>query len=177
MPPSCWISLVLQILGAGYLRLKLGWEMSQMSHPMISDTYADWLEVLEQAIVNFSCASGTIHLLNKETGLLELAAQKGIPPFLMDKIQHIPLGKGIAGCAAQRMEPVQLCNLQEDGGGVARPDAVATKVSGALAVPMRDASGTLRGVIGIGKMEAYEFTEAEVQRFQAHADQLTAALP
>ena len=78
----------------------------------------------------------------------------------MDKVERIPMGKGIAGAAAERMEPVQLCNLQTDTSGVARPRAKKTKVGGSVAVPI-DMGGLLMGTLGIGKLEPYEFTPLE----------------
>jgi putative methionine-R-sulfoxide reductase with GAF domain len=95
-----------------------------------------------------------------------LVTQHGIPPhvlpMLLPKIDNIPFGKGIAGCAAQRKEAVQLCNLQEDLGGVAKPDARKTNVQGALAVPIIGTDGKVIGVLGIGKMQPYEFNDSEV---------------
>ena len=80
----------------------------------------DWSAVLAQVLRNFDCVTGTIHRTDPSTGLLELIAHQGIPPqvqpMLLPKISSIPFGRGIAGCAAQRKEAVQLCNLQEDLG-------------------------------------------------------------
>ena len=126
----------------------------------------DWHAVLVKVLENFQCVTGTIHRTDPSTGLLMLATQHGIPPqvlpMLLPKIDNIPFGKGIAGCAAQRKEAVQLCNLQEDLGGVAKPDARKTNVQGALAVPLVGADGKVLGVLGIGKMQPYEFNDSEV---------------
>ena len=133
----------------------------------------DWHAVLVQVLENFACVTGTIHRTDPSTGLLMLVTQHGIPPhvlpMLLPKIDNIPFGKGIAGCAAQRKEAVQLCNLQEDLGGVAKPDARKTNVQGALAVPIVGADGKVIGVIGIGKMQPYEFNESEVADLSAVA--------
>jgi len=126
----------------------------------------DWHAVLVQILENFACVTGTLHRTDPSTGLLMLVTQHGIPPqvlpMLLPKIDNIPFGKGIAGCAAQRKEPVQLCNLQEDLGGVAKPDAQKTNVQGALAVPIVGSDGKVIGVLGIGKMQPYEFNDSEV---------------
>jgi L-methionine (R)-S-oxide reductase len=126
----------------------------------------DWHAVLVKILENFACVTGTIHRTDPSTGLLILVTQHGIPPhvlpMLLPKIDNIPFGKGIAGCAAQRKEPVQLCNLQEDLGGVAKPDAQKTNVQGALAVPIVGSDGKVIGVLGIGKMQPYEFNDSEV---------------
>ena len=126
----------------------------------------DWHAVLVQILENFACVTGTLHRTDPSTGLLMLVTQHGIPPhvlpMLLPKIDNIPFGKGIAGCAAQRKEPVQLCNLQEDLGGVAKPEAQKTNVQGALAVPIVGRDGKVIGVLGIGKMQPYEFNDSEV---------------
>ena len=57
---------------------------------------------------------------------------------------------------------MQVCNLQTDQSGVVRPGAKMTQMEGSLAVPMLD-GGALRGVLGIAKPVAYEFTAAETQ--------------
>ena len=126
----------------------------------------DWHAVLVQVLNNFACVTGTLHRTDPATGLLMLVTQHGIPPqvlpMLLPKIDNIPFGKGIAGCAAQRKEAVQLCNLQEDLGGVAKPDARKTNVQGALAVPIVGSDGKVIGVLGIGKMQPYEFNVHEI---------------
>jgi signal transduction protein with GAF and PtsI domain len=133
----------------------------------------DWPAVLVRVLENFACVTGTIHRTDPTTGLLTLVTQHGIPPhvlpMLLPKIDNIPFGKGIAGCAAQRKEAVQLCNLQEDLGGVAKPDAQKTNVQGALAVPIISANGKVVGVLGIGKMQPYEFNDSEVADLNAVA--------
>lgn len=120
----------------------------------------DWQQLLVDIIKAFDCTTGTIHILDKGTGLLELKAHEGIPPSLLPKMNSIPIGKGMAGIAAERKEPVEMCNLQTDGSGVARPAARETKVEGSIAVPML-LNGDLFGTLGIAKPVPYDFTEEE----------------
>ncbi len=140
----------------------------------------DWHAVLVKVLENFACVTGTIHRTDPTTGLLALVTQHGIPPqvlpMLLPKIDNIPFGKGIAGCAAQRKEAVQLCNLQEDLGGVAKPDAQKTNVQGALAVPILGADGKVIGVLGIGKMQPYDFSEAEIADLNKVAELISAKI-
>jgi signal transduction protein with GAF and PtsI domain len=140
----------------------------------------DWHAVLVKVLENFACVTGTLHRTDANTGLLMLLTQHGIPPhvlpMLLPKIDNIPFGKGIAGCAAQRKEAVQLCNLQEDLGGVAKPDAQKTNVQGALAVPIVGADGKVIGVLGIGKMQPYDFTATEIAELNKVADLVSAKL-
>jgi len=124
-------------------------------------TTINWEEVLSEIISSFDCTTGTIHFLDTKTSLLKLKAQIGIPPFLIPKLSEIPIGKGMAGIAAERREPVEMCNLQTDSTGVARPAAKETKVEGSIALPMLH-DGTLFGTLGIAKPVPYDFTEEEV---------------
>lgn len=117
---------------------------------------------LREAMAEFGCQTGTLHRAEGEW--LHLVAMAGVPEFLLDKISLIPFGKGIAGVAAETKAPVELCNLQQDLGGVAKEDARKTGVSGSLAVPIMAESGEVLGTLGIGKAEPYEFSLAEKQR-------------
>ncbi len=83
---------------------------------------------LEDVLAHFQAVVGTIHLLDPATNLLQMAAQQGVPDGLRPKVQTIPIGKGMGGLAAQRREPVQVCNLQTDASGVAKPSAKETGV-------------------------------------------------
>ena len=66
----------------------------------------------------------------------------------------------MAGIAAERRKPVEMCNLQTDDSGVARPSAKDTKVEGSLAAPLIY-NETLYGTIGIAKPIPYDFTQDE----------------
>lgn len=121
----------------------------------------DWQKVLNETIDHFHCSTGTLHFLKPNTTMLELKAQKGIPDFLIPKVSQIPIGKGMAGIAAERMKPVEMCNLQTDDSGVARPAAKETKVEGSLAAPLIY-EGKLYGTIGVAKPVTYDFTESEM---------------
>lgn len=116
--------------------------------------------VLDELLHHFQCSAGTIHLL-AGSGFLELAAQRGLPEVVVGKITTIPIGKGMAGIAAERREPVQVCNLQTDTSGVVRPGARDTKMEGSLAAPMIGADGAIKGTLGIAKPVPYEFTPEE----------------
>jgi hypothetical protein len=62
---------------------------------------------------------------------------------------------------------VELCNLQQDLGGVAKPDARKTGVSGSLAVPVfAPESDFVIGTLGIGMVVPHEFTDLEKRRLE-----------
>lgn len=120
-----------------------------------------WSSWLQQTLDHFDCTTGTIHVLNESTGILHLKAQVGVPEFLLPKMSAIPIGKGMAGIAAERKEPVQVCNLQTDASGVVRPGAKDTQVEGAITIPLlRDTK--LYGTLGIAKKEPHEFSDLEI---------------
>lgn len=123
-------------------------------------TAVHWQQLLSDIISSFDCSTGTIHIFDNESKLLKLQAEVGIPPFLLPKMTIIPIGKGMAGIAAERRQPVEMCNLQTDDSGVARPAAKETKVEGSIAVPML-LDGNLYGVFGIAKPVPYDFTAEE----------------
>jgi putative methionine-R-sulfoxide reductase with GAF domain len=148
-------------------------------HPDLSPDFvsADSPLAALQAILSvFDCQSGSLHWLNPSNSLLELHAHIGIPEFLIPKISQIPLGKGIAGVAAETLQPVELCNLQEDGGGIAKPSAKLTQVQGSLAVPIL-INQKLYGTLGIGKSTPYSFTDHEKDLLSLYASSLYQHFP
>jgi L-methionine (R)-S-oxide reductase len=121
---------------------------------------SDTQSILDATIQFFGCQAGTVHWLDPQSGTLKLAAHRNIPPPIAEIVATVPIGKGIAGLAAQRREPVSLCNLQTDTSGQARPAAKTTGMEGSLAVPML-VSGELRGVLGIAKATPHDWTDEE----------------
>ena len=130
---------------------------------LLKESAPDWQAIVDAAIVEFAGCTGTLHRLDPADDLLKLIAQRGVPEFVLSKIAVIPVGKGIAGVAAERREPVELCNLQTDLGGIAKPDARKTNVQSSLAVPCLH-NGELRGTLGVGLMTAHDFTDEEKSR-------------
>ena len=121
---------------------------------------ADMDGTLERILEQLGCATGTIHRLGP-AGQLELVAQRGLPDQLLPRVQSIPIGKGMAGLAAQRREPVQVCNLQTDCSGSAQPAARMTGMGGSIAVPVL-AGDELCGVLGVATAAAHEFSPEEI---------------
>jgi L-methionine (R)-S-oxide reductase len=117
--------------------------------------------VLDDVLQHFDCVVGSIHGVDPQSGMLTLKAHCGLPDALLDKVRLIPIGKGMAGLAAQRREPVQVCNLQQDSTGVAKPSARETQMAGSVAVPILF-DQSLRGTLGIAKPVEHEFDAAEL---------------
>jgi L-methionine (R)-S-oxide reductase len=81
----------------------------------------------------------------------------------------------MAGLAWERDQIVATCNLKEDKSGDVRPGAKAVDAQAALAIPVRDASGNLRAVVGIAFLGEREFSEEELAAFEAAAASLPEA--
>jgi len=123
---------------------------------------------LAALLEKLGCVVGTLHRLNPESQMLELVVQQGLPDSLLATVATIPIGKGMAGLAAERREPVQVCNLQTGTSGDARPGAKATGMEGSIATPIIVA-GELRGTLGVAKPIAYEFSSEEIRDLKAIA--------
>lgn len=136
-------------------------------------TEATFTEALKIILAAFNSETGTIHKLDANTQLLQLTAQVGLPPFMLDVVKTIPVGKGIAGATAARVEPVTMCNLQTDTSGVAKPGAKQTGLGGALCVPIRTGD-KITGTLGIGTQRPYEYTAAETRLLEEIAGILCA---
>jgi GAF domain-containing protein len=132
-------------------------------------------KILRDTLAQFNSETGTIHRLDAQTQLLHLVAQVGLPPQLLDIVQTIPVGKGIAGETAAKNLPVTICNLQTDTSGVAKPGAKQTGVGGALCVPIRE-GGNVIGTLGIGTRREHEYSAKEINALQEISDRVASLL-
>lgn len=131
-------------------------------------SYQSWLE-------SFASAQGgmaaTVHLRRGEA--LELVAALNIPPPVVDAVRVVPRGKGMAGIALTTREPVQTCNLQTDQSGHIQPGARSVPVRASVALPVLDAAGEVRAVVGIAFLHEGELTAEMTRNLMA----AVAALP
>ena len=136
-----------------------------------------WNAELAAILEEFNCQTGTLHRCPPDGPELELVTQIGVPDALIGVISQIPFGKGIAGAAAETREPVELCNLQQDLGGVAKPYARKTQVSGSLAVPVfHPDGGQVIGTLGVGMQDPHDFSDEEKERLAGHAQAIAPRL-
>lgn len=127
----------------------------------LNEPSIDWEHFLSEVLYYFGCSTGTIHFLDSGPNLLRLKAQIGIPDSMISRLTEIPVGKGMAGAAAEQRKAIEMCNLQIDSSGIAKPSAKQTKVEGSIAAPMLF-DGSLYGTLGIGKTVPYDFSKEEV---------------
>jgi len=126
-----------------------------------------WLEGFVQA---HGGVAGTVHTLSADDAdLLVMGASFNIPPPVVAVTQRIPRGKGMAGLALERNTPVQTCNLKSDDSGDVRPGAKAVAAHAAVALPVHDAAGTVRAVVGIAFPDERELGDSELATLAAAA--------
>lgn len=128
---------------------------------------------LEGLIEKHGAVAGTVHVM--ADGILKLAASVNIPPKVIELTQEIPRGKGMAGLAWERLAPVQTCNLKDDDSGDVRPGAKAVNAKAAVAMPITDADGEVRAVVGLAFMFERDLEDAEVAEMTADASALPGA--
>ena len=117
-------------------------------------------EALDLTIAHFHADSGTIHMLEADGALHLKAASKGLPEAVLAAVRRVPVGKGMAGLAVERAEPVGACNIQTDVSGSVRPGAKATGMEGAVVVPIFEGEAAV-GALGIGNRAERNFSSEE----------------
>ncbi len=142
----------------------------------VRDVAGDPTRALELTLAGLDADTGTLHSLGSDGRLHLRAWAGGIPEPLLDIIRIIPVGKGIAGLAVERKQPVDLCNLQTDNSGQARPRAKETGVKGSICVPLM-AGDEAVGALGVATVREREFTEEETDLLLAIGRILAGARP
>lgn len=126
---------------------------------------------LESVIAELDAVAGTVHVQRGED--LFLTAAHNIPPQVVAIVAQVPHGKGMAGVAQVRKQPVQTCNLQTDETGNIKPGAKAVNAQSAVALPVLDDAGAVRAVVGFAWSKEGEIGSAEEQAMM----KIAAALP
>lgn len=124
------------------------------------------LELLSAILSDFRAESATLHALAAD-GALHLRAAIGIPEPVLAIVATVPVGKGMAGLAAERRCPVNSCNIQQDSSGDVRPGARATGLAGSVCVPVLGPDGALLGTLGVATRAERTFTPDEEQTLMA----------
>ena len=104
-------------------------------------------QFLESLLERLGGVAGTVHEQRGDD--LYLTAAQNIPPPVVAIVAHVPRGKGMAGVAQVKKEPVQTCNLQTDDSGTIKPGAKAVGAQAAIALPVLRDDGEVRAVVGV----------------------------
>lgn len=122
---------------------------------------------LESFIAEQDGIAGTVHVQRGED--LYLTAAHNIPPPVVAIVAHVPHGKGMAGVAQVKKQPVQTCNLQTDQTGNIKPGAKAVNAQAAVALPVLNDLGEVRAVVGIAWSKEGEIGAEEEQAMMKRA--------
>ncbi len=114
--------------------------------------------------------AGSVHRMAGNE--LALAASVNLPPPVIEAVRRVPMGRGMAGQAAETKRPFQTCNLKADPSATVRPGARSVSAQAAVALPLLDASGTVRAVVGIAFAREGEIADAELRRLSDAAARL-----
>ena len=117
-----------------------------------------WLETF---VRDSGGIAGTVHTLTSPDELT-LAAAVRIPEPVKHIIARVPRGKGMAGLALERDEPISTCNIKTDATGQVRPGARMVDARAGVALPVHDASGKVRAVVGVAFTDEKALSESEL---------------
>lgn len=133
--------------------------------PSLDEQVQTWLT---QFLTAHEAAAGTVHVVNDDRATLALVAAVNIPPQVQSVTATVARGKGMAGLAWEREQPVSTCNLQEDDSGDVRPGAKAVDAQAAVALPIARA-GEVRAVVGLAWMDGRVLDEDDLERLRTAA--------
>ena len=124
----------------------------------IGDPHATLQLILGEVVDFFRATSGSIALVNPDTGRLEIEVQRGLPPDTNDVA--LRLGQGITGWVAFYGRPQLVTDVAADPRYISlRPD-----VRCEMAAPM-EANSQIIGVINLDSDRLGGFTEADLALF------------
>jgi signal transduction histidine kinase len=136
----------------------------------MSDPREALTTILSVLIEVLNASSGTISLLNPDSGKLEIEVQQGLPPD-SDEVA-LRLGQGITGWVAFHGRPQLVSNVSADP----RYIALRPEVRSEMAVPMLEGGGQVLGVINLDSDTLGGFTEADLVFFIRLTEEATAVM-
>ena len=126
-------------------------------------------QILDVIIGHFQASSGSIALLNPDTGRLEIEAQRGLPADYHDVV--LRLGQGITGWVAFHGRAQLVADVTRDTRYVRiRPSVLAE-----MAAPM-DENGQVLGVINLDSDTAGAFDEDDLALLVRFTEEVTAVM-
>lgn len=130
------------------------------------------MEWLRGLLAKHGAVAGTVHAVSGDH--LAMVAAVNIPPKVQEVTATIPMGKGMAGLAWEQDRPIQTCNLKEDASGAVKPGAKAVDARAAVALPVHDAAGAVRAIVGLAWLDERELPDDVVAAIASDAASLEA---
>jgi signal transduction histidine kinase len=150
-------------LRAEYERLKLLYQVSQRIHATLEPQPALEL-ILREAVRLTRASSGSVVLINPNTGFLEIQATHGLPGGA--ERLRLKVGEGLTGWVARTGRPARVDAVSRDP----RYVPLRPRVGSELAVPL-EVAGQLRGVINVDSDRRGAFTVADQELLEELATQ------
>jgi signal transduction histidine kinase len=146
-----------------YERLHLLYQVNNVIHSTLDPRQALNL-IMSEAVRVMRATSGSIVLLNPNSGFLEIETAVGLPPETM--ALRLSVGQGITGWVAKTGKPARVGNVMEDRRYIMLQPAIRSE----LAVPL-EVAGDLRGVLNVDSDRADAFTAGDEQLLRDLATQ------
>lgn len=128
---------------------------------------------LRQTVQVAEADTGSVMLLDTNTGLLRIVAAHGLSGDVVDE-SAVPIGEGVAGWVAQHQKPLLVSNVTDDP----RFHLVAAReeIRSAMSVPLLTPKSML-GVINVARTSTLQpFTRQELQLLGTMAGQIALAI-
>jgi len=152
-----------QSLEARYERLKLLYQVGNVIHSTLDPQEALQL-ILKEAVRLARANSGTVVLVNPNTGFLEIHAFHGLPPSAAEL--KLRVGEGLTGWVARNGKPARVGDVTRDP----RYVMLRSEVRSELAVPL-EVQGEIRGVVNVDSDQLEAFTAEDQELLEALATQ------
>jgi signal transduction histidine kinase len=146
-----------------YERLNLLYQVGKVIHSTLDPEQALQL-IVREAVQMMRASSGSIVLINPNSGFLEIQASSGLPAKAREL--RLRIGEGITGWVAKHARPARVGDVRADRRYIVlRPD-----VRSELAVPL-EVNGELRGVLNVDSVKPDAFKEADQELLEALASE------
>lgn len=126
-------------------------------------------QILDVLIEHFQASSGSIALLNPDSGRLEIETQRGLPDDYRDVV--LRLGQGITGWVAFHGRAQWVADVSKD----ARYVRIRTSVRSEIAAPMEE-NGQVLGVINLDSDVTGFFSEDDLMLLVRFTGEATAVM-
>ena len=146
-----------------YDRLALLYQISQTIHSTLEPEAALEL-IVSEAVKAVRASSGSLVLVNPNTGLLEIQAAVGLPPDAKDRTLRV--GEGITGVVVRTGEAIRVADTRLDS----RYVNLLSEIRSELAVPL-EVNGETRGALNVDSQMPEAFTAEDQMLLQELARQ------